>query len=166
MQTRLTLVVAPLNGGKTTYLVHLIETLKQDGLAVGGVLALANPEKTWYRLKDLSSTESRLVLCETQSLGMQRIGRFSIDAEGFAWANALIEKSLGKSDVVVFDEIGRLELNDGGLAPSFRKALALKQVSILAAVRDVHVEEVVRHFGLEASELNLVQVNKDDIENE
>ena len=97
---------------------------------------------------------------------MQRIGRFSIDAEGFAWANALIEKSLGKSDVVVFDEIGRLELNEGGLAPSFRKALARKQVSILAAVRDVHVEEVVRHFGLEASELNLVQVNKDDIENE
>ncbi len=166
MQTRLTLVVAPLNGGKTTYLVRLIETLKQDGLSVGGVLALANPEKTWYRLKDLSSTESRLVLCETQLLGMQRIGRFSIDAEGFAWANALIEKSLGKSDVVVFDEIGRLELNDGGLAPSFPKALARKQVSILAAVRDVHVEEVVRHFGLEASELNLVQVNKDDIENE
>jgi nucleoside-triphosphatase THEP1 len=166
VQTRLTLVVAPRNGGKTTHLVHLIETLKQDGLDVAGVLALANPEKTWYRLKDLSSTESRLVLCETQLLGMQRIGRFSINAEGFAWANALIEKSLGAADVVVFDEIGKLELGEGGLAPSFRKALALNAVSILASVRDEHVQEVVKHFSLDASELTLVPVKKDDIENE
>ena len=166
MQPRLTLVVAPLNGGKTTHLVKLIDAVQRDGLVVSGVLALANPEKTWYRLKDLSTAESRLALSEMQALGEGRIGRFSIDAASFAWANALIERSLATADVVVFDEIGKLEIQEGGLAPSFHKALAQDRATVLAAVRDVHVEAVMKHFGLDASALTLVQVKKEDGTNE
>lgn len=166
MQPRLTLVVAPLNGGKTTHLVKLIDAAERDGLVVSGVLALANPEKTWYRLKDLSTTESRLALSEKQELGKGRIGRFFIDDEAFAWANALIERSLATADVVVFDEIGKLETQEHGLAPSFHKALAQERAIILAAVRDAHVEVVMNHFGLEASALTLVQVKKEDGTNE
>jgi len=166
VQPRLTLVVAPLNGGKTTHLVKLIDAAERDGLVVSGVLALANPEKTWYRLKDLSTTESRLALSEKQGLGKDRIGRFFINDEAFAWANALIEQSLETADVVVFDEIGKLETQEHGLAPSFHKALAQDRAIILAAVRDAHVEVVMNHFGLEASALTLVQVKKEDGTNE
>lgn len=166
MQPRLTLVVAPLNAGKTTHLLKLIDEAEHNGLVVSGVLALANPEKTWYRLKDLSTTESRLALSEKQGLGKDRIGRFFINDEAFAWANALIEQSLETADVIVFDEIGKLETQEHGLAPSFHKALAQERATILAAVRDVHVKVVMKHFGLEPSALTLVQVKKEDGTNE
>ena len=162
----MTLVVAPQNGGKTTHLVKLIDEAKRNSLVVSGVHALANPEKTWYRLKDLSTTESRLALSEKQELGKDRIGRFFINDEAFAWANALIEQSLETADVVVFDEIGKLETQEHGLAPSFRKALAQDRATILAAVRDVHVKVVMKHFGLESSALTLLQVKKEDGTNE
>ncbi len=166
MQPRLTLVVAPLNAGKTTHLLKLIDEAERNGLVVSGVLALANPEKTWYRLKDLSTTESGRALSEKQGLGKDRIGRFFINDEAFAWANALIEQSLETADVVVFDEIGKLETQEHGLAPSFHKALAQERATILAAVRDVHVKVVMKHFGLEPSALTLVQVKKEDGTNE
>ncbi len=166
METKVTLVVAPLNGGKTSCLEHLIDKAHEKGLTCGGVLALANPGKTWYRLKDLCSSQSKLALSAESELGPGRIGRFSIDAEAFAWANAILEQSLETNSMVVFDEIGKLELAEGGLAPSFRKALAQDQVIILAAVRDVHVESVVEHFGLAAYRLTLLQVQKEERTNE
>ena len=51
------------------------------------------------------------------------------------------------------------------MAPSFRRLLP-ECGEILASVRDEHVQEVVKHFSLDASELTLVPVKKDDIENE
>ena len=154
-------MVAARDGGKTAYLKHLIDEVRNAGLRVSGVLALANPEKTWYRLKDLSSTDSRLALSSYLKLGTGHIGRFSFSADVFIWANTLIEQSMATTDLVVFDEIGKLELQGGGLAPSFRKALDAKACNILASVRDENVGAVIECFAIDASQLSLVQVEKE-----
>lgn len=155
-------MVAARDGGKTTRLKQLIEQAQHAGLKVSGVIALANPEKTWYRLKDLSSTESRLALSSQMNLGTERIGRFSISSDVFAWANALIEQSMATTELIVFDEIGKLELQGGGLAPSFRKALDETSCNILASVRDEHVEAVLKCFAIDASHLSIVKVEKEE----
>lgn len=166
MQTRLTLVTSRRNGGKTTTLERLVGEAKATSLAVGGVLALANPEKTWYRLLDLSSGKSMLALSEGIVQGAARIGRFSINQSAFDWANAEIERALQTANLIVFDEIGALELQGGGLAPSFCKALVCKNVDILAAVRDTNLEAVMKTFALDRGRPTLIQVGKEMKTNE
>lgn len=160
MQPRLTLVVAPLNGGKTTHLLKLIDEAERNGLVVSGVLALANPEKTWYRLNSLATGESRLAFSEDAGLGSLRLGRFFVDASVFVWANAQVQSDLEHCKVVFFDEIGKLELHGKGFAPSFRSALETEAVSVVAAVRTSFLDEVIHTFSLEKHPYSLVNVAK------
>lgn len=160
MQPRLTLVVAPLNGGKTTHLAKLIDEAERNGLVVSGVLALANPEKTWYRLNSLATGESRLAFSEDAGLGSLRLGRFFVDASVFVWANAQVQSDLEHCKVVFFDEIGKLELHGKGFAPSFRSALETEAVSVVAAVRTSFLDEVIHTFSLEKHPYSLVNVAK------
>lgn len=162
VSAELILVVGDRDSGKTTTLEALRSSYRAKNHEIGGFLALANPEKTWYRLKDLSSTESRLALSSQINLGTERIGRFSISSDVFAWANALIEQSMATTELIVFDEIGKLELQGGGLAPSFRKALDETSCNILASVRDEHVEAVLKCFAIDASHLSIVKVEKEE----
>lgn len=153
-------MVAPLNGGKTTHLVKLIDEAERDGLVVSGVLALANPEKTWYRLNSLATGESRLAFSEDAGLGSLRLGRFFVDASVFVWANAQVQSDLEHCKVVFFDEIGKLELHGKGFAPSFRSALETEAVSVVAAVRTSFLDEVIHTFSLEKHPYSLVNVAK------
>ncbi len=151
------LVVAPRDGGKTTRLTKMIE---EDTLPVGGVLALANPEKTLYTLKDLCTGEIRQVLSPEPIEGAKQLGRFYINEQNFAWANQCIIDSLRTVSCVYFDEIGRLELSGGGLSPSFRKALEVADIHVVAAVRDAFVDQVIEYFKLDDYHLQVQYVEK------
>lgn len=153
-------MVAARDGGKTTRLKQLIEQAQHAGLKVSGVIALANPEKTWYRLNSLATGESRLAFSEDAGLGSLRLGRFFVDASVFVWANAQVQSDLEHCKVVFFDEIGKLELHGKGFAPSFRSALETEAVSVVAAVRTSFLDEVIHTFSLEKHPYSLVNVAK------
>ncbi len=148
VQASLTLHVAERDQGKTTSLVQLIQQYDIENTPLCGVLALANPEKTVYRLKDLFSQEERLALSEKPIGQGNRIGRFYLDENAFLWANAQILQSLEYSQVAIFDEIGKLEISGEGLAISFRKALDTPGLQVFAAVRIPFIEEVLNRFSI------------------
>jgi nucleoside-triphosphatase THEP1 len=148
VQASITFYAAERDQGKTTSLFPLIQQLAIQKKRVCGVLALANPEKTVYRLKDLFSQEERLALCE-QPIGQgKRIGRFYLDEQAFDWANAQIIRNLEYSQVAIFDEIGRLEIAGEGLARSFRKALDTPGLQVFATVRIPFIEAVLNSFSI------------------
>jgi nucleoside-triphosphatase THEP1 len=123
-----------------------------------GVLALANPEKTVYRLKDLFSQEERLALSEMPLAQGKRIGRFYLDEQAFDWINDRIIQSLSGSQVAIFDEIGKLEISREGLAVSFRKALETPNLQIFAAVRIPFIEEVLNSFSIPRERVEITYV--------
>ncbi len=154
MPHELIFVVADRDSGKTTNLTRLLES-RFPHAKVCGVLSLANEGKTCYRLKDLASNEERLVMDMNPIKGASHFGRFHVDQAVFDWANASILKVLGESDVVVFDEIGRMELLGGGLAQAFRQALKVSDLTVLAAVRTQFVPEVLSCFDLQQEDVVL-----------
>lgn len=160
MVHKLVLVSGPRNSGKTTMLLSLIDEGHKQGLQIAGVLALANEEKTWYRLLDLSSGRQRLALLESTDDSFAHIGRFAIFQEAFDWANKTIEQALASADLIVFDEIGRLELDGGGLAPSFVQALS-SPARVVAAVRDSMFDRVSEYFGLARFNPTMLKPAKD-----
>ena len=147
-------VVANRDSGKTTNLIKILES-RFPQAKVCGVLSLANKKKTCYRLKDLASKEERVVMDMHPIEGAANFGRFHVDQAVFDWANESILDDLEKSDVAVFDEIGRIELLGGGLAPSFKHALEISGITILTAVRTQFVPEVLSCFDLQQEDVVL-----------
>ncbi|MGH0053716.1 MAG: nucleoside-triphosphatase [Sphaerochaetaceae bacterium] len=161
MQARLTLFVGERNAGKTTALQGLLRQSRSQKKRLCGMLALANPEKTVYRLKDISSNEERLALSAEPMGEGRRIGRFYLDDNAFHWANRRILQDLKNAEVVLFDEIGRLELSGAGLAPSFREALEIPGLLVFAAVRLPFVQDVLAEFSIPRENVKIQYVGKD-----
>ncbi len=158
VQARLTIHAAERDQGKTTSLVQLVRQCRSQKMHLCGVLALANPEKTVYRLKDLFSQEERLALSEMPIGQGKRIGRFYLDEQAFDWINNRIIQSLPGSQVAIFDEIGKLEISGEGLAVSFRKALETPGLQIFAAVRIPFIEEVLNCFSIPKERVEITYV--------
>jgi nucleoside-triphosphatase THEP1 len=157
VQTRARLVVvegAP-GAGKTTALAGLAEALRARGLAVGGVLqpALGGGEEAaspgaprpGYDLEDLASGERR-------RFARRREGGargYDFDDDAWAWAAARFARAQRGSDVVVVDELGRLEADGGGHVPGLAALTESpgRAAVLLGATRDGCVEPLATHVG-------------------
>ncbi len=144
----ITLITGEYNSGKTTSLLAFLQKKNIKAPDLCGFVSLANPEKTCYRLKDLFSGEERVALDE-QSIPLGRArGRFFVDDAVFAWANKQVTARLPFARLAVFDELGRFELEGRGFDPSFRQALAITGLDIVATVRLSFLQEVIDHYAL------------------
>jgi nucleoside-triphosphatase THEP1 len=80
----------------------------------------------------------------------QRIGPFSISPAGLRSANAWLTEAAAQPADIIIDEIGPLELDDGGLSPGLRTVLASPmQRRLYLVIRSDCVEAVCAHFGIE-----------------
>jgi nucleoside-triphosphatase THEP1 len=147
------------NGGKTTNLLSYLEKNSGSYLAheICGYVSLANKEKNCYRLKDLSSGESRIAMSEKEVPNASRWGRFFVDEEVFSWANTSIEQHLKTAKLVVFDELGRFELAGSGFDRAFRSALSQTDLVIVATVRTQFLSLIQSRYGLTDSMIELIR---------
>ncbi len=148
------LITGEYDSGKTTALLSFLQEKNYPDHHLCGFVSLANAEKTCYRLTDLFSGEKRVVLSEQSIPSGRKRGRFFVDDAAFAWANAQIVDRLNSARLVVFDEVGRFELEGGGFDPSLVRALATC-VDIVATVRLPFLQEVIDHYGLARYDLTI-----------
>eukprot|EP00930_Biecheleria_cincta_P090686 TRINITY_DN80128_c0_g1_i1.p1 TRINITY_DN80128_c0_g1~~TRINITY_DN80128_c0_g1_i1.p1 ORF type:complete len:264 (-),score=61.80 TRINITY_DN80128_c0_g1_i1:294-1064(-) len=138
---------APPGSGKTTFLKHCAEQMRQRGLTVGGVLVPV-AENGRRQLQLLSTPGELLQLqlndgqpgdgagCaheeEQAPAGSIRVGNFVFDEHVFAKARSELQALRGQdrglaaapADWIIVDEIGPLELNRGqGLEPAVGELL-------------------------------------------
>jgi len=154
---KITLITAERNGGKTTTLMAYLEKRFLEPSELCGVLSLANPEKTCYRLKDLTSKEERVVMDINPLPDARTYKRFFVDDSVFAWMNYQIMQNLSQAKLVVFDEIGRFELDGDGLDASFRRALQIPSVEVVATVRKPFLESVIKEYALDMFPLEIIE---------
>jgi nucleoside-triphosphatase len=118
------LITGPSGSGKTSLCARVIVLAKDAGLSVGGILCPAVVEsgkKTNIDQLDISTGERRRLGVRSDSSGCNTVGCWHLDESVIAWGNQIIAR-LKDEDVIIIDELGPLELEDGY---GYRQALTL-----------------------------------------
>ena len=146
------IIHGPIGAGKTSTAARLAAALKEQGIAVGGLLSpriveriVEQDETIGYTARDIMTGEERPFAGLT--LPGIAIGRFYIRQTGIAFARRAIERAAASTQIVFVDEVGRLECDGKGHAPAVRRLLRSQALPVLL-VRSVFVERVVETFGI------------------
>ena len=163
------LLTGTVGAGKTTATERVIDLARRRGLACGGLLAPAltgqDGSKTGIWGVDLLTGERRTLARTDQDLGGPSLGVYSFDGAALMWANEVIDKAIGACDLLIVDEIGKLELWRGaGLAPVVPR-LALGEVNrSLVLIRAFLLAELQARLGsVEQAVFELDAQNRDEL---
>ena len=158
---RIGLLTGPVGVGKTTVAERVAGLARRQGVACGGILAPAMisscGQKAGIWGVDLDTGQRRILARTDRDLGGPSIGPYSFDAGALAWSVEVVEGAIGACDLLVVDEIGKLELWRGvGLAPVLPKLAAGEAERALVLVRDSLLDELqARLAGVEQVVLNV-----------
>jgi nucleoside-triphosphatase THEP1 len=162
VSNKIVLIHGEQDGGKTTTLLTYLKDHAHlfSPHEIYGYVSLANTEKNWYRLKDLSSGEERLSMSEKEFPHATRWGRFFVDETVFSWANQTIIDHLDEAKLVVFDELGRFELAGAGFDKAFKAALKQTDLTIVATIRTRFYPQILARYGLLDSPIECIECCK------
>ena len=117
-QQNIYLITGTIQGGKTSYLVELVDLLRKRGLSPGGFLApgsFESGERSGFKLKNIL-TGAEIPLASTKEIsGWFKYRRFWFNPDAFIQGMEWIRKIMpDEPRVVVIDEVGPLELEGSG----------------------------------------------------
>lgn len=146
--------------GKSTVLIKTIELLKNSGLKVGGFITpeiVEEKKRTGFYVKDVFSNEMEVFASIDFKIG-PKFGKYGIDTDAFdRIALKAIEFALENCDVVVVDEIGKME----ELSENFKNkltSLMLVDKNLIAVLHRNFIEQF-KQYG------EVVEVTPDNREN-
>lgn len=121
--------------GKSTVLMRLVDMLREEGISVGGVVARevrdAGKGRVGFEFVDvIDGSSARLASLSSSTVeaggGIEgpRIGKYSVDLDGCRIAAMMLLRAINSSSkVVVFDEIGPMELLSSDIVDALRALL-------------------------------------------
>ncbi|MCW8849561.1 MAG: nucleoside-triphosphatase [Melioribacteraceae bacterium] len=146
MSPKIKIVTGPIHSGKTTKLFKFINENKN----IDGILApIVNDKRRLYHIstktiKDLEvNQESRKTIS---------VGKYHFLNESFDWANKLLLKGFKSNvDIIIIDEIGKLELRGEGLHESVAQIMNnIRDTNkkLVIVIRDYLLEEVLQYYSI------------------
>ena len=101
-------------------------------------------------IKDISTNDSFRISFRDFKENSQKIGRFYLLNEGLEFGKSIIKNinTSTSNDVVIIDEIGRLELDGGGWSAEVKELLTDRTKPIILIVRGKYLDEFVAKFGI------------------
>jgi len=127
-----------LHVGKTTVCRALVHLAQQRGCSVRGILTspILDPagQRLGFALLDLATAEQRELARVDRDYGGPGVGPFHFDPAVLQWGHDIVTRALAEGcDLLVVDEIGRLELEQGTGFSSLLDVLAANAGSCRAA---------------------------------
>jgi nucleoside-triphosphatase THEP1 len=150
------IISANINSGKTTYAKNLI---REDRSKYLGFLSFSNKEKNSFYLNDITNDEKIPLMDECYDQSLERMGRFYIRQGAFKAAHDSLLNQLeaDSNKIAVIDEVGRLELCGKGFNELLRDLL-MKHISMLLCIRKCFVADVIKSYGLDRFELEIIEI--------
>ncbi|MFH1467962.1 MAG: nucleoside-triphosphatase [Pseudomonadota bacterium] len=144
------LIVSAPGRGKTTAVDRLAGALRVRGLTVGGILQRPLEglgRRAGYDLVDIATEETLPFARRRPTVGGGH-GAFAFDEAGWPWAAARIQAARRGADVLLVDEIGRLEAAGSGHLPALLAPVPGERARAwVLAVRDLAVPAVIEALG-------------------
>jgi nucleoside-triphosphatase len=109
------LITGPSGSGKTSLCARVVALAKDTGLSVGGILCPAvfeGGKKVGINQLNISTGEQRQLGVRSDSADNNTVGCWHMDENVFAWGNDIMA-GLKDQDIIIIDELGPLELEDG-----------------------------------------------------
>lgn len=120
--------------GKTSTLLRLVDMLKAERKTVGGMITeplLENGRKAGLRVRDMMTGETA-VLAHQNIESRYSYGSFGVNLEALETVGVrAIEEAVEKADVVVVDEVGKLEVESPVFVEAVRGLLKLDKDIII-----------------------------------
>jgi nucleoside-triphosphatase THEP1 len=146
------IITGETGSGKTTFLLGLIEELRENGLSVAGFAALSDPEdgpSGSFNMLDLASGKILPLASRKFTEGWEPSGTFYFNPEGIQLGiNILEDAMMADNDLIVVDEIGPFELEGKIWAGPLTRLLESQPCPILMVVRKPLVAQVMQHWNL------------------
>ncbi len=108
------LITGPPGCGKSTLVAHIIKVLQTKGVKVGGITTpdfrTENGRRGGFLIRDIATGEEATMAAVGYPSKI-RVGRYGVDRAAVqAIGVTAIEQAVDKADIVVIDEIGKMEL--------------------------------------------------------
>jgi nucleoside-triphosphatase THEP1 len=149
---RVILVTGPKHSGKTTLVETLITSLAGKGLHLAGILSRGlwkDNLREGFDLVDLSSGRRTPLARRRSHPHPQHRMMFDFFDSGFrAGLDALSPDACRQADIVVVDELGRLEARGEGWTPPLKALLTLDKPLFILIVRLDGMPQIGDRFGL------------------
>ena len=159
------LITGEIQGGKTSYLLELVEVLKKSGLNVGGFLApgsFESGERSGFKLKNIL-TEFEISMASIKEIDVwEKYRRFWFNPDAFIQGREWICESLkADPDVVVIDEVGPMEQEGSGWSETLEFLLSSSVPVQLWSVREKLCGEVMEYWSISSE--HLIHIDKEDV---
>lgn len=143
-------VIGSPGSGKTTLLAELCERLRTRGLELGGITQPAlhvDGRRVGYELLDAATGERHPLAHRRTERREGELG-YEFDAEAWPWARERIRAARLEREVLVVDELGRLEAGGEGHLPPLVETLAATRARVhLLGVRADCAEAIAERLG-------------------
>jgi nucleoside-triphosphatase THEP1 len=150
--TTIVAIVGAPHSGKTTLLTEVVSRLRQRGLRVGGITQPAlyeDGQRQGYRLRDAATGEEHPLARRRSDRAPGELG-YDFDGAAWTWAQRRLReaRSARDLDVLVVDELGRLEARGEGHLPALAERLDDERVGIwLLGVRADCATAIAERLG-------------------
>ena len=151
-QKKVFIITGSVGEGKTELAGEIVSYLREHKVKAGGILSeriITDGVTTGYNLIDIETGSSVAFLRQDQKCGPEKIGRFFISPEGIDTGIKILSALvLSDTQVIIIDEVGQLELNNGGWAACIDDLLLKSDAKIIMTVRESRLEEIIKKWNL------------------
>lgn len=145
------IVTGKTDAGKTSFLVKLIDALKVNEIKVGGIYSrkvFENAERIGYDVVDIETNKGTAFLRTYSNGTSEKIGIFFIFSQGQKFGIERLKSANNKEiELVIVDEVGKLELSGKGWSRELDNILNSKSKHLLIVVREDFIEEAIAKWN-------------------
>jgi len=158
------IVTGDVNQGKSTFVGSLVKQMKEKGIECKGILApgiYKADRKSGFYMEDVATKERSVLSLKEHQEGWLKAGHYSFDPAVIEiGTRMLLHDDRTRADLVVIDEIGPIELRNGGWAPAVETLCGTLQTPQLWVVRSTLAEKAARKWNV--GDVRIYRIGQDN----